>query len=405
MKRKFQFTFFTAVIAVAGVLGLAAQPAQAQFNQAQVLGKAMQFWQYASANPQFMQAPVGAAGPCRDPWVSSAFRIVFQREANATGDNGECNYRNFGGGSWSSYQDLMWKVAWYRAYKELGLVRGGAAVDASLASPQGITPSLAAAISEVTGQAPDGEVNPAQFGLGYDEVKSRVEAVYLPCANDQISKAVLAITGRPAKGTENQGECNAGWYGGGKWASYQDLQAKVKTALVTTPFKTGECRIGELTNAITQYKKAKGMTATLPAGSGELGECNSYLYGYAQWSSYGDLKAKVAKTLDELRASNLQLQPDNSIKAVRMERGGEGAIMALLAAANAYMQWKVSQPAKQPKQQNNQMMMPQPMPQQPNMIQPGVQMPAQPMMQPQMMQDPQMMQPPMMPQQPMMPGM
>jgi len=404
MKRKIQSTIFVAIIAVAGVLGVGAQPAQAQLGQAQVLAKAMQFWQYASANPQFMQAPTGAAGPCRDPWVSSAFRIVFQRDANATGDNGECNYRNFGGGSWNSYQDLMWKVAWYRAYKELGLVRGGAAIDASLASPQGVTPSLIAAITDVTGKAPEGEVDPAQYGLGYDEIKSRVEAVYLPCSNEQISKAVLTATGRPAKGVENQGECNSALYGGGKWASYQDLQTKVKTALVTTPYKIGVCRNAELTRAITAYRESKGMTATIPAGSGELGECNSYLYGYAQWSSYGDLKAKVAKTLDDLRASNIQLQPDNSIKAVRMQRGGEGAIMALLAAANAYMQWKVAQPPKQPKQQNNQMM-PQQMPQQPGLIQPGVQMPQQPMMQPQMMQEPQMMQTPM-PQQPMMmPGM
>lgn len=47
---------------------------------------------------------------CRDPWVSQAYYEVWGNCTGATGDNGNCNYRLYGGGQWSSYGDLVNKV-------------------------------------------------------------------------------------------------------------------------------------------------------------------------------------------------------------------------------------------------------------------------------------------------------
>jgi hypothetical protein len=385
--------------AVVGSMALSTHPVQAQnATTMDVFGKAYQIFMFVAQNAYRLDTPDGKAAPCRDPWVSSAFRLVFQREPNASGDQGECNYRNFGGGVWSSYRDLVWKTAWYRAYKDLGLVRGGQPLDASQSTPEALQPMVTKAVAEVTGKAAS---TPNGKGEGYELIKDRVEDVYYSCADDDISRAVITVTGRAPRGSEYQGECNPLLYNNGKWSDYNDLAGKVRKTLVRDPYKVGECRESELTRAITEVKKLKNDPKPYPSGMGELGECNTYLYGYGHWSSYADLKLKVANALGELSAANIQLQPDNGIKAQRMERGGgSGALMALLAAANAYLQWKAAQPEKESnhnKNQNKHMMM-QPGMQQPmqngmqtGMMQPGMQQGG--MMQPGMM--PGMMQPQM----------
>lgn len=55
-------------------------------------------------------APAAAAGQCRDPWVTKAVQQVTGRAANGSGESGECNIRRYGGGQWSSYDDLVGKV-------------------------------------------------------------------------------------------------------------------------------------------------------------------------------------------------------------------------------------------------------------------------------------------------------
>lgn len=50
------------------------------------------------------------AGNCRDPWVTKAVTQIQGRSPNGSGDNGECDYRRYGGGKWNSYDDLVAKV-------------------------------------------------------------------------------------------------------------------------------------------------------------------------------------------------------------------------------------------------------------------------------------------------------
>ena len=61
-----------------------------------------------------MQPASGNPGPCGDPWVSQAVRLVAKRAANGSGSQGECNpdhyARRTARGHWSSYNDLVNKV-------------------------------------------------------------------------------------------------------------------------------------------------------------------------------------------------------------------------------------------------------------------------------------------------------
>ncbi|MES2392064.1 MAG: RICIN domain-containing protein [Acidobacteriota bacterium] len=61
--------------------------------------------------PELKQYVANAfTGICRDPWVTQAVTEVRGRRPQGYGDTGECNYRSYGGGSWSSYPDLKLKV-------------------------------------------------------------------------------------------------------------------------------------------------------------------------------------------------------------------------------------------------------------------------------------------------------
>ncbi|MGA2185787.1 MAG: hypothetical protein ABSH47_22440 [Bryobacteraceae bacterium] len=51
-----------------------------------------------------------ASAQCRDAWVSQAVSQALGRNANGYGDTGECWAGNYGGGQWSSYSDLQQKV-------------------------------------------------------------------------------------------------------------------------------------------------------------------------------------------------------------------------------------------------------------------------------------------------------
>lgn len=47
---------------------------------------------------------------CRDKWITAAVWQVRGRRPRGEGDRGECDYRRYGGGRWSSYADLLAKV-------------------------------------------------------------------------------------------------------------------------------------------------------------------------------------------------------------------------------------------------------------------------------------------------------
>jgi hypothetical protein len=50
------------------------------------------------------------AGNCRDPWVTKAVTQVTGRAPNGAGEDGECSIKRYGGGKWTSYEDLVGKV-------------------------------------------------------------------------------------------------------------------------------------------------------------------------------------------------------------------------------------------------------------------------------------------------------
>lgn len=49
-------------------------------------------------------------GSCRDPWINSAYNQIYHRAPQGSGTTGECNINLYGGGRWSSYGDLYYKV-------------------------------------------------------------------------------------------------------------------------------------------------------------------------------------------------------------------------------------------------------------------------------------------------------
>jgi hypothetical protein len=51
-----------------------------------------------------------ASAQCRDTWISQAVQEVSGRAVKGSGDADECKKTNYGGGNWSSYPDLVNKV-------------------------------------------------------------------------------------------------------------------------------------------------------------------------------------------------------------------------------------------------------------------------------------------------------
>lgn len=202
--------------------------------------------------------------------------------------------------------------------------------------------AISRAIREVTGRAarPD-ETNPSRFGLGYDEVKARVESTYFVCSDASISRAVAEVTGRAARGMSDQGECNPLLYGDNK--DYDSLKAKVQSVLVDKPFAIGTCRSAELTRAISEVKKEMGMTDVTPLGAGESGECNSGFYGNP--SSYPELKNNVRAMLTNFQASGVKF--DISDDGTTRTRGGDCAWWDAGCQMSRFRYW-MSQQLSQP---------------------------------------------------------
>lgn len=118
-------------------------------------------------------AGAAQAGTCRDPWVTQAVQQVTGHAPNGSYESGDCNIHNYGGGSWSSYPDLITKVR-------------------------------------------------AHFGM-----QASAAGV---CRDPWVTRAVTQVMGRAPQGSGESGECNIHRYGGGSWSSYDDLVHKVQVA-------------------------------------------------------------------------------------------------------------------------------------------------------------------------------
>jgi hypothetical protein len=123
----------------------------------------------------FLAAVPAFAGQCRDPWVTKAVQQVTGHQPNGSADNGECDYRRYGGGHWTTYDDLLTKVR----------TAFGASAPASISGV---------------------------------------------CRDAWVTQAVRQVTGRAPNGSGDNGECAVQRYGGGHWTSYDDLVGKVRVA-------------------------------------------------------------------------------------------------------------------------------------------------------------------------------
>ena len=52
---------------------------------------------------------------CKDPWITQAYRELYNRMPVGTAVTGDCDITHYGNGHWSSYQDLKNKVAAHNA--------------------------------------------------------------------------------------------------------------------------------------------------------------------------------------------------------------------------------------------------------------------------------------------------
>ncbi|WP_394796276.1 hypothetical protein [Armatimonas sp.] len=122
---------------------------------------------------------------CRDPLINQVYNDDIRRAPNGLGDIGECNALNYGGGQWSTYEDLRKKVRLY-----------GATVPPSSCRDQALTEAL-------------------------------IELASPPSRPGTVSATLNRI--RP-RGTAELGECNMYLYGGGSWAGKDDLKDKIRKA-------------------------------------------------------------------------------------------------------------------------------------------------------------------------------
>lgn len=69
-----------------------------------------------------------AVAQCTDAWVSEGIKVVMGRPALGSGNTGECNIYRYGGGAWSSKQDLINKISIASSYR-LVTAMGGKCLD------------------------------------------------------------------------------------------------------------------------------------------------------------------------------------------------------------------------------------------------------------------------------------
>lgn len=93
---------------------------------------AMFFGVLTSASASIIPDTNAYAGQCRDPWVTRAVTQVTGRQPSGSGDSGDCDYRRYGGGRWTTYDDLVGKVRAEYARHSLPAAKTAPAPKASL---------------------------------------------------------------------------------------------------------------------------------------------------------------------------------------------------------------------------------------------------------------------------------
>lgn len=135
------------------------------------------------------------------------------------------------------------------------------------------------------------------------------------CRDPLINKVYNDDIRRAPRGLGDTGECNPLNYGGGQWSSYEDLRKKVRLYGATVP--PSSCRDQLLTDTLIELDSPPSKPGTVsntlnrirPRGTGELGECNMYLYGGGSWSGKDDLKDKIVKARSALRRYGYIISP------------------------------------------------------------------------------------------------
>ena len=135
------------------------------------------------------------------------------------------------------------------------------------------------------------------------------------CRDPLINKVYNDDIRRAPCGLGDTGECNPLNYGGGQWSSYEDLRKKVRLYGATVP--PSSCRDQLLTDTLIELDSPPSKPGTIsntqnrirPRGTGELGECNMYLYGGGSWSGKDDLKDKIVKARSALRRYGYIISP------------------------------------------------------------------------------------------------
>lgn len=116
------------------------------------------------------------------------------------------------------------------------------------------------------------------------------------CANADLTRAILEVSGREPNGQGLEGECDPTRYTvtvkAGQEAVYDDVKAAVEAVWKVVPAGrtrggTGVCNDPWVTRA---FKEVMGRE---PFGAGNGDECNISLYGNGSWSSYADLQHKI----------------------------------------------------------------------------------------------------------------
>lgn len=190
---------------------------------------------------------------------------------------------------------------------EAGGDAGAAAFSAN--APGGCSDKwINSAVYAVTGVAPQGKVcdiylyNNGSWS-SYDQLEGAVRTRMSECSDRWVTQALVEVYGRGAYDRNTQ--CTINRYGGGQWSSYADLKTKVE--------KSGMCRdpwVGQAVYFATG-RNPVGVGTTTRSTSGE---CNIYLYGNGQWSSFSGLVNEARKTHTNLRNAGRQIDASGNFK-------------------------------------------------------------------------------------------
>ena len=99
-----------------------------------------------------------------------------------------------------------------------------------------------------------------------------------------MTKAIHLVARRAPNGSGDTGECALNRYGG-TYGGYPDLVVKVAHAFGWPA--GGNCRDAWITQATVEVR------GVLPAGSGDLGQCDARNYNHGQWANYPALVGAV----------------------------------------------------------------------------------------------------------------